>query len=275
MANTPPSSRGNSRSSGGRGPGSPTATPRQVANTPNSFPRVGYGPRPGPPTPAPPTVPVTPPVSPANPAPSAPVPPSSPAPAAASPPASPPAAAAAAAAGGAGGGFGLLPIAARAAVGVIVFLWGHEPAGEVPRPTEPPEQIEPPTYPFTGGQSKVLYRVYWNRIQEGNSSIFGDGTWSKVVEPSYTDLMGPIAGGFATIPNEKTFSFFIVANNNAVLVNQIVGERSILITQRNPSVEITSVARLDNLPDTGGNHHQQISQLIQPQGKLYKALLLP
>lgn len=183
MANTPPSSRGNSRSSGGRGPGSPTATPRQVANTPNSFPRVGYGPRPGPPSPAPPTTPVTPPVTPAAPTPAAPVPPTNPAPAAASPPPVTPAAPAAAAAGGASGGLGLLPLVVGATVGAIVFLLGHEPAGEVPRPPEPPQKIEEEKYPFYGGQSKDLYTVLARVSTNQNSQ-----------EYSFQNIRGPITG---------------------------------------------------------------------------------
>lgn len=276
MANTSPFSGGNSRPSGGNGPYSRTATPRSVPNTPSSFPRVGYGPRPGPPSPAPPATPVTPPVSPANPAPSAPVPPTSPAPAAASPPASPPAAGpAAAAAGGAGGGFGLLPLVVGAAAGAIVFLWGHEPAGEVPRPAEPPKEIEPPIIPFTGGQSPVFYKV---EVQYTAIKITTDPIYNHL-PPSITGTqivypMGPIRGLTSrnhTAPEGKYTNHIVLLSTkppdtdpNNDRWDEIAGT-SPEYTFR--SFAITRITRQDGQPDTGGDPPPINQPINSPPGQ--------
>lgn len=272
MANTPPSSGGNSRPSGGARPGSRTATPRPVANTPSSFPRVGYGPRPGPPSPAPPPPsPVPPPPSPAT----APASPASPA----AIPAGPAAAPAAAAAGGAGGGVGLLPIAAGAAAGAIAFLWGHEPAGEVPRPPEPPQPIEPGTVPFTGGQSPVFYKV---EVQYTAIKIDTDPIYNHL-PPSVTGtrtayVYGPIAGlssrNHAT--PEGKYTDHIVLRYPKPPDTEPNNDRWDEIAGTSPeyrfrSFAITQITRLDGQPDTGGDPPPINQPINSPPGQTLRS----
>lgn len=117
-------------------------------------------------------------------------------------------------------------------------------------PPDPPQKIEEGKFPFTGGQAKVMYRVYRQRGWERNSSIYGDGTWSKYSDSVYyTDVMGPVRGTKIKVESDNLYHFYLLANNLSIDVAVLEVSSSI----KNPWFEIINCQRLDGQPDTSGN----------------------
>lgn len=180
------------------------------------------------------------------------------------PPPPPPPAISAAAGGGAAGGLNVGAVASALAIAIALVLFFDEPlskdqANVKLQPPEPPKDVEPPDYPFYGGQMPgVLYDVTY---ELGGSNV-----------PKYVDTKryyGSIVStrfqqfdGGNTVYYIRTGGFYFFGYKPPSTKDQITN----LFGMQNPFIRITSIRRVEAAPDTGGNPPPQNQPSVSSPG---------
>lgn len=130
------------------------------------------------------------------------------------------------------------------------------------QPPEPSKELEPPKYPYRGGQSTgVFYEVSW---AYKNAKVLGAYEPNEVFGP--TTLPGPILG-FGNLPYDDVYDyqngpgFGIICGPNRDN-SQIAGAKT--IEEAKPY--FVNIVRLDRRPDTGGNPPPDSNGSYSPPG---------